>query len=357
MRVRKGWLGPWICLLLLASPALAEVVADAGDDVTAECASPEGAEVTLDGSGSTPGAALLWEAWGISFDDPTSISPTATFPLGTTVVTLTATEGGEPNTDTVLVTVEDETPPVAHARAMPSVLWPPNHELVEVQVRLRTSDACTAQPTVKLVSVESSEADNGTGDGNTTGDIQGADLGTDDRTLWLRAERSGNGPGRVYTLSYRVTDGQGNHTWVSTEVEVPHDQSMHPGDADRCDLRGICPLPSQAASEWGEVLPDPAGFENENTCNDACRKWDSGCTRMIAAAKSCAVTEARARESLGRAVCAGLADPAEQQSCEQDLRQQRSDFEQMLASDRETAEATCDSGADECYQGCDLEFP
>lgn len=359
MALQARWVAPWICALLLASPAIARaVVADAGDDVTAECASPEGAQVTLDGSGSTPGATLHWDAAGITFDDPASISPTALFPLGTTAVTLTATESADTATDTVLVTVEDETPPVAHARAVPSTLWPPNHKLVEVQVRVHLRDACTPHPTVELYSAESSEPDEGTGDGNTTGDIQGTSFGTDDRNVLLRAERSGNGPGRTYTLTYRVIDGHGNHTFVSAEVEVPHDQSNDHGGlgGGPADLVEICPLPSEAANQWRDVLPDPAGFESARTCKDACGSWDSGCSKMVRAAKSCVSTEIKARENLQKAVCAGLADLQEQRSCERELKQQKWDLEQTLGEGCKDAQQVCDSGADECYESCDLEF-
>ncbi|MCP4594165.1 MAG: hypothetical protein GY842_25835 [bacterium] len=50
----------------------------------------------------------------------------------------------------------------------------------------------------------------GRGDGATTNDIQNADLGTDDREVRLRAERTGDGPGRIYTLTYQATDHVGN---------------------------------------------------------------------------------------------------------------------------------------------------
>ena len=96
-------------------------------------------------------------------------------------------------------------------RAEPFYLWPPNHSMHEVEVRVRVRDRCSGEDDleVELVDVlESNEPDNGTGDGNTTNDIQGADIGSDDRDVMLRAERAGNGNGRVYTLTYRVTDGR-----------------------------------------------------------------------------------------------------------------------------------------------------
>jgi hypothetical protein len=57
--------------------------------------------------------------------------------------------------------------------------------------------------------------------------IQDAELGTDDRRFALRAERSGNGPGRTYTAVYTATDESGNFTNALTTIVVPHDQ----GDA------------------------------------------------------------------------------------------------------------------------------
>ena len=50
-----------------------------------------------------------------------------------------------------------------------------------------------------------------------------ATFGTDDRAFSLRAERDGNGTGRIYTVIYRVTDKSGNQTVKSAIVTVPHD--------------------------------------------------------------------------------------------------------------------------------------
>jgi hypothetical protein len=66
------------------------------------------------------------------------------------------------------------------------------------------------------------------GDGNTTGDIAGADLGTAGTEVDLRAERNGTGPGRVYQLTYRAVDASGNSTPAFAVVTVPHDQGSGP---------------------------------------------------------------------------------------------------------------------------------
>jgi len=90
-------------------------VANAGPDAEVECDSHSGTSVTLDGTGSSDvdGDPLTysWSASGITFDDPTSATPTATFPLGATSVELTVSDGDGEDTDWVVVTVVDTTPP------------------------------------------------------------------------------------------------------------------------------------------------------------------------------------------------------------------------------------------------------
>jgi hypothetical protein len=62
------------------------------------------------------------------------------------------------------------------------------------------------------------------GDGHTSDDVQGASFGTDDREFLLRAERTGRGTGRIYTVTYEATDASGNLTDATAEVTVSHDQ-------------------------------------------------------------------------------------------------------------------------------------
>ena len=104
------------------------------------------------------------------------------------------------------MTIVDTTPPDLTVVLSPTVLWPPNHKLVEIKASIAVRDVCDPNPTVRLVSITSNEPDNGQGDGDTTGDSQGAALGTDDRTFLLRSERSGPGGGRVYTVTYEASD-------------------------------------------------------------------------------------------------------------------------------------------------------
>jgi hypothetical protein len=155
---------------------------------------------------------------------PVSVSNDApsAFPLGDTTVTWTAIDAsGNVATAEQTVTVVDTTAPTLTVSVSPSLLWPPDHKLVDIAVTVDAADNCDPSPTVVLDSATSNVPDNGLGDGDTTGDIQGADVGTADFALQVRAERSGKGDGRVYTIVYSATDASGNVTTASATVTVP----------------------------------------------------------------------------------------------------------------------------------------
>ena len=99
----------------------------------------------------------------------------------------------------------------------PTTLWPPTHKYVTVEADVDFDDNFDTSPTLELVSVTSNEPDNGDEDGNTVDDI----VLVDQDTFKLRAERSESGTGRVYTITYRVTDDCGNSTTASATVTVP----------------------------------------------------------------------------------------------------------------------------------------
>jgi endo-1,4-beta-xylanase len=123
------------------------------------------------------------------------------------------------------VKIVDTTPPNLTVTLSPTVLWPPDHKLIPITATITVSDTCDPSPTVKLVSITTNEPDNGLGDGDTVGDIQGADFGKDDRTFMLRGERSGKGNGRIYTVMYQASDASGNSTTKTATVIVPKSQA------------------------------------------------------------------------------------------------------------------------------------
>jgi hypothetical protein len=139
--------------------------------------------------------------------------------LGEHVIILEVTDkAGAFESNEVVITVEDVTPPEFSLTVEPNILWPPNGKMVEVRPEWEVSDNCDEEVEVSLVSVTSSEDDDSRGDGHTSKDIR---IG-DDGSIYLRAERSGKGTGRVYTLTYEAVDDSGNVAEASATVTVPH---------------------------------------------------------------------------------------------------------------------------------------
>jgi hypothetical protein len=152
----------------------------------------------------------------------TSVMFAAELPLGTNVVGLTVTDSATNTAScSTQVIVVDTTPPVIMSvRADPNMLWPPNHKLIDVVVRARVQDIC-GRTTWKITRVTSNEPVNDLGDGNTSPDW----IITGDHTLKLRAERSGKGHGRIYTITIQAKDESGNLSELRTvTVTVPKSQ-------------------------------------------------------------------------------------------------------------------------------------
>lgn len=216
-------------------------VAEAGQGGTVGCAPAEGARVVLDGSASSdldssPGTNddIVSFEWFLEYGQPsesliaTGALAEAVLPAGRRIVTLKVTDrAGATATDDVIWTISaDTTPPELTVSVVPAILWPPDHRMVPVQASAAAADAC-GDVVIRLDSVTSSEPDDarGDGDGRTTEDIQGVEIGTADLELALRAERLAGGSGRVYTLVYSATDEAGNVSTTRAYVKVPHDQT------------------------------------------------------------------------------------------------------------------------------------
>ena len=106
------------------------------------------------------------------------------------------------------------------SRARPSVerVWPPDHKKVAVRI-LGVTDPEGDAVSVRVDRVTQDEPVNGWGDGDTCPD--GGGVGTP--TALIRAERSGGGNGRVYTIYFTATDSRGASCSGSVRVCVPRD--------------------------------------------------------------------------------------------------------------------------------------
>jgi len=107
-----------------------------------------------------------------------------------------------------------------------STLWSPNHKLVDITATVVADGGLSGLESIVLTSITSNELDYDPSsvDDDVANDIQGAAFGENDTSFQLRAERSGEGTGRVYTITYTVTDRAGNQTTATAVVEVPHDK-------------------------------------------------------------------------------------------------------------------------------------
>lgn len=126
----------------------------------------------------------------------------------------------------------DTTPPEVSLTLSQEILWPPNHKLIPVTVQVNVADDQDPNPTVQLLNITINEPcseGNDTlkskalqsADPNSCRDIAEAAFGTADTSFMLRAERFGySDDGRIYTITYKVTDAAGNETLASTTVSV-----------------------------------------------------------------------------------------------------------------------------------------
>lgn len=118
---------------------------------------------------------------------------------------------------------EDKQPPTIAMAIDPNTLWPPNHRMVLVADGISASDGLCDNVTL-TVTVASDEPADGSGDGNTQPDFQIEDNPDGTVDVWVRAERAGNGDGRVYTITATATDCADNTSTETGTVTVPHDQ-------------------------------------------------------------------------------------------------------------------------------------
>lgn len=211
----------------------------AGGPYQGECAGPR-TSIRLVGSGSSDGLGLpLSFEWtttcpGGGFDDRALADPVLTLQspppcpvtceVGLTVRTGCSTVAS----CTAPVTVRDTTPPQASVVGIDGTcLWPPNHDydcvtdLVEV---VEASDLCDPGPLeVTVTRCQSSQPDDGIGDGNTREDCA---LLPGGKGFCVRAERAGGRPeGRRYLVELAAADSCGNATSLSVGLYVPHDSS------------------------------------------------------------------------------------------------------------------------------------
>ena len=180
-------------------------------DMTLEATGPNGAVAEYQ--------ATAFDLIGTPLAVTLSIPSGSVFPIGTTEVTVSTTDiYGTTVSGSFDVTVQDTTPPTFDSlTASPNVILVPNHKMVRVNIAAVVSDLVDPAPVTKIISVTSNEPIDGPGDGHSSPDWQI----TGDLTLLVRSERSGEGTGRIYTITVESRDSFGNAALQTVTVTVP----------------------------------------------------------------------------------------------------------------------------------------
>lgn len=210
-------------------------IADPGPDRTVECASPTTTPIVLDATASRDpdaGDVMTRVQWfehetgqGLS----TQLAFVAQAKLGANRFNLHVYDR-ELASDrrTLRVDVVDTAAPDLSLTPETVCLWPPNHEFARFrlgqEVQVVSSDVCDSTPSVRIVSLTADEPAHALGSGSTRPDVASGPT-----TGCVRAERSGLGTGRTYTLTVEARDASGNAARRDIRIVVPHDQRDHPG--------------------------------------------------------------------------------------------------------------------------------
>ena len=212
------------------------VVVVCPDPVNPECAGSNGAPVTLTVQVShleSNALSVVWSIDGTAYQTndlaagttgvPVPVDFTANFGAGSHDVVISVTDS---ETNSVICTntvdVEDTSAPAIQSlTATPKTLWPPDHTMRCIKLTLSGTDTCGGSITSRVVSVTSNEPQRGGGDGNTCPDWALVD---GKMKVYLRAERSGRGRGRIYTITVESADAAGNLSTSTVNVFVPHNQ-------------------------------------------------------------------------------------------------------------------------------------
>ena len=177
-----------------------------------------------------------WTLDGSPFngDSPSITIPTGSLSSGnhTVSVTTSGTCGSAIQTATLTVGIN----PVITLSTNSATIWPPNHQYQNFNVTdfvASASSECDESVdindvVIKKVSSDEVEDNPEGADGNTLNDIV---IAPDCKSVQLRGERDANLNGRVYTITFKVTDSFGNSTTATVKVYVPLNNSSSAVDS------------------------------------------------------------------------------------------------------------------------------
>lgn len=120
----------------------------------------------------------------------------------------------------------------------PAIVWSPNDAMRTINAVLTILQGCSATATLQSI----------TGDETITGDVANATTGTNDTQFDLRAERDRGGDGRIYSITYRLTDGVLTEDYTA-KIVVPYNQgTIKPGGTSSCGTVALGEIPTFTGS-------------------------------------------------------------------------------------------------------------
>jgi hypothetical protein len=183
--------------------------------------------VWADGANALCSGDIQSNAGGTSVLLPDCVVSNLSFGMHT--VSLTVSDGfNSPVAKSVTVQIInpiDTTAPILRPVANKYILWPPDHKMVNIAIAANASDNSTCPLTINAA-VSSNEPISGLNSGDKSPDwtVPVINQSTGMINLQLRAERSGRGNGRIYTITISATDCSGNVSTAKVKILVPKDQ-------------------------------------------------------------------------------------------------------------------------------------
>jgi hypothetical protein len=116
----------------------------------------------------------------------------------------------------------DAAPPTIELKLLKEELWPPNHKMVLCATVSASDDL--GKPLKADVKVSNSEGPEANGSDEEDPDVDLKPADGLQWEVWLRAERTGAGDDRTYTITATATDASGKASVATGTVTVPHDQ-------------------------------------------------------------------------------------------------------------------------------------
>ena len=205
-----------------ASGSGASLAALGGASAVQVCVARTSFCTTVDPDGTFTLAANVGGDVVLVFDGPSFSArlPLNDVPRGATVQIediICSTVTGECEAANVAILPAVNAPPdCSGAEARPAVLWPPNHQMVRIAV-VGVVDPDGDPIAITATDVSQNEPVDAPGSGNTAPDAQL-------NPLSVRAERSGQGDGRLYVIDFLADDGRGGQCIGAVLVCVPHDR-------------------------------------------------------------------------------------------------------------------------------------